>query len=141
MTARHTSAVLIQRDEIVASPAKRACDDRTFELPPALHVLTGLFFVGFVSVLSLAFRTNMTVNYAVFLIFILAFFSLPALWVRMKPEENHSRALGLGDLLTRGIRTPTGRLTGGEAMILVLLLPFTVFCWSIAVAIIAASVR
>ena len=139
MSARHNSAILFSRDEIVAPPLQRSCEDRTFELPPGLHVATALLVAGFVSVLGIAFRAPaMAVPYGIFIIFIAGFFTLPAMWVRMKPEENHSRALRWSELGARGIGTPDGRTNGREAAILVLLLPTVIFCWAIAVAIIAA---
>jgi hypothetical protein len=139
MSARHKSAVLVSRDEIVAAPLQRCCEDRTFELPPGLHVATALLFVGFVSVLSFAFRAPaMAVPFGIFIIFIAGFFTLPAIWVRMKPEENHSRALRWSELGAKGVGTPDGRTSGREAAILVLLLPTVIFCWAIAVALVAA---
>ena len=139
MSARHKSAVRVSRDEIVAPPVQRCCEDRTFELPPALHIATALLFVGFVSVLSFAFRAPaMAVPFGIFIIFIAGFFTLPAMWVGMKPEENHSRALRWTELGARGIQTPDGQTNGREAAILVLLLPTVILCWAIAVAVIAA---
>ena len=141
MTTRHETAVLRLRDEIVAPPAARACADRTFELPPVLHATTALLFVGFVSVLSFAFRTPaMAIPFGVFIAFIAAFFTVPALWVRMKPEDNPSRALGWSEFRRCGIATQTGRVSGSEAALLVLLLPFLILCWAIAVATIAALI-
>jgi hypothetical protein len=132
---------LAYRDEIVAPPIQRACEDRTFELPVALHIATALLFLGFVSVLSLAFRApEMAVPFGIFVVFIAAFFSVPALWVRMRPDENMSRSLRWRDFARNGIATQAGRAGGREAAVLVLLLPFLILCWSIAVAIIAALV-
>ena len=139
MSARHRSAVLVSRDEIVAPPAPRCCEDRTFELPTGIYVGMALLFFGFVSVLSLAFRSpGMAVPFAIFVVFIVAFFTVPSLWVRMKPEESHSQALTWAELGRRGIRTPQGVVSGREATVLALLLPFVIFCWAIAIAIIAA---
>lgn len=139
MSVRHKSAVLISRDEIVSLPSPRCCEDRTFELPPALYIATALLFLGFVSVLSFAFRAPaMAVPFGIFVVFIVGFFTVPAMWVRMKPEENQSRALRWTELCNAGIGTPDGRTSGREAAILVLLLPFMILCWAIAVAVIAA---
>lgn len=137
MTARHSSAALLRRDEIVAAPLQRACQDRTFELPPVLHVMAAVFFLGFVSVLNLAFRTHMLVSYGVFVAFIAAFFTVPALWTRMKLQENPRRALSWDEFMRRGIVTQTGRVRGPDATVLVLLLPFVVFCWAVAIVNIA----
>lgn len=141
MTARHQPEILLARDEIVAPPAQRACEDRTFEFPPALHILTMLMFLGFVTVLSLAFRSHMLVPWTVFAVFIVAFFLVPGAWARMKPEDNRSRALRWNEFMRAGIATATGRTGAAEATALVLVLPFLVFCWALAIAIIAAVVR
>lgn len=139
MSAHHKSAVLVSRDEIVAPPLQRSCDDRTFELPPGLHVAMALMFLGFVSVLSFAFRSpEMVVPFGIFIVVIAAFFSVPSLWVRTAPQENRSRAMRWNELGAQGIATPDGRTNGREATVLVLLLPFVILCWAVAVAIIAA---
>lgn len=141
MSVRHHSTVLLQRDEVVAPPIPRACDDRTFGLPPVLHALTVTLFLGFVTMLATTFSTNMGVNYVVFVAIIGAAFAVPAMWARMKREENHSHALTMSDLMDRGFATATGRVDGKEACILVLLLPFMIFSWSVAIAIIAQFTR
>lgn len=139
MSARHKSAILVSRDEIVAPPAARCCEDRTFELPTAIYLGMALMFFGFVSVLSMAFRSpGMAVPFAIFVVFIVAFFTVPGFWVRMKSEENCSEALTWAELGGRGIRTPQGVVSGREATVLALLLPFVILCWAVAVAIIAA---
>ena len=145
MSGRIDRKQLIARQEFVAAPApplQRACDDRTFELPPVLHVATALMFLGFVTVLCTALATpGLIIPYAVFAIFITAYFAVPALWAGMKPDENRSRALTWDEFMTRGIRTATGHASGREAAVLVLMLPAFVLLWAIAVAIIAAVVR
>jgi hypothetical protein len=143
MSRRIGHKQLTLRKEIVAAPAHpRACEDRTFELPPALHIATAALFLGFVSLLCAAFATpGLLVPYSVFAIFIVAFFAVPALWARMKPEENRSRALSWDELLEDGVETATGHAGGVEAAVLVLMLPAFVLLWAVAVATIAAIVR
>ena len=141
MTTLLHSQVLLARDEIVAFPAARACEDRTFELPPVLHFATAALFLGFVGVLSFAFRNpEMAVPFGVFVAFIVAFFAVPGLWARMNPADSRTRALGWAEFMERGVATATGRCGGREATTLVLLLPFLILCWAIAVAVIAALV-
>ena len=144
MTARMNPVELLHRDEVVAPPAleQRACEDRSFELPPVLHVATALLFVGFVTVLCAAFATpGLLVPYAVFVFFIAAFFYVPALWARMEPEESRTRALSWFEFRNKGIDTLTGRTPAGEAATLVLTLPVLIFGWAVAIAVIAAVVR
>lgn len=141
MTARHKPTALIGRAEIVEPPDPRACPDHTFELPPILYVATALLFLGFVGVLSFASRSpGMVVPFGIFIAFIAAFFTVPTLWVRMKPAENSSRALRWDEFINKGIMTPCGRASGRDSAILVLLLPVVIFCWALAVAIIAGIV-
>lgn len=141
MTARYTSQVLVAREEIVAPPSPRACEDRSFEMPTGIYVAMGLLFLGFVSVLSFAFMgPTMVVPYAVFVVFIAAFFVVPGLWPAMKPEESRTKALDWSSFREQGIATATGRTGAVEATTLALLLPFLILCWSIAVVTIAALV-
>ncbi|HEX6218410.1 MAG TPA: hypothetical protein VFZ35_03970 [Sphingomicrobium sp.] len=140
MVVRIRKAEVLAHADIVAAP-QRACTDRSFELPPALHIATALLFIGFVSVLSFAFRNpEMAVPWGVFVAFIAAFFVVPGLWTRIKPETSRTPALSWARFADEGIDTATGRTSATEATVLVLLLPFLILCWAIAVAIIASLV-
>lgn len=135
MTSRLTSETLLARDEIVASPEPRACDDQTFELPAGLYVAMGLMFAGFIVVLSLSFRDQMAVSYGIVFAFLAAFFAVPVIFMRAKPRSSRS-ALSWLEFVDRGIDTATGRVSAREAALLVLLLPFLILCFGIAVALI-----
>lgn len=139
MTTRVKPEVLVARDEIVAAPVARACDDQSFELPSGLYIAMALFFAGFVGVLSLAFRGgHMPVVYGVIFAFIAAFLAIPAVFPAMAPERQ--KALSWTMFRMRGIQTETGRTSAREATTLVLLLPFLIFCFGMAVAVIAMIV-
>jgi hypothetical protein len=141
MSRRQTREQLLVREEIVAAPAKRACEDQSFELPSPIYIAMVTMFAGFIGVLSLAFRGgHMAVIYGVIFAFIAAFFAVPALFPRQGPEDNRTKALTLVDFGHRGIVTATGRASAREATILVLLLPALIFCFGVAVAIIATLV-
>lgn len=139
MSRRQTREQLLVREEIVAAPAKRACEDQTFELPTAIYIAMASMFAGFVAVLSLAFRGgHMAVVYGVIFAFMTAFFAVPALFAGVARDESRTKALSLFDFGRRGIATATGRTTAREAATLVLLLPFLILCFGIAVATIAS---
>lgn len=139
MTTRVKTEILVARNEIVAAPAQRACDDQSFELPKRLYGAMAALFWGFVAVLSLSFRGgHMAVVYGVIFAFIAAFFAIPAIFPAMAPDRK--KALSWAAFRVRGIRTATGRSSAGEATVLVLLLPFLIFCFAIAVATIGALV-
>lgn len=141
MSRRVDQQQLIATREIVAAPPARACTDRSFELPPVLHIATAALFLGFVTVLCLAFATpGLLVPFAVIAFTIGAYFTVPALWLLMK-RESRTRPLGWDEFLEKGIDTMTGRTSASEATTLVLLLPTLVFLWAVAVAIIGHFVR
>ena len=141
MTRRLDHAELLVRQELVAPPMLRACTDRGFELPTGVYVAMAAMFLGFVGVLSFAFRNpEMAVPFGVFVAFIVAFFVVPGLWARMKPADSRTRALDWSRFMAEGVETATGHSSGREAAVLALLLPFLILCWAIAVAVIAALV-
>ncbi|WP_254514985.1 hypothetical protein [Novosphingobium sp. G106] len=76
----------------------------------------------------------------IFTLFIVAGFGTPTLWVRMNPEKTR-HAMSYGTFRHRGIQTATGHLAGGAAAVQVLILPVLIFCWGVAVAVIAALAR
>ena len=139
MTSRVQTEVLIARDELVAAPGARACEDQSFELPSGLYVAMATLFAGFIGVLSLAFRGgHMAVAYGVIFAFIAAFFAVPAAFPAMAPSRK--TALSWSMFRMRGIETATGRTSASAATALVLLLPFLIFCFGMAIAAIAMMV-
>ena len=141
MTRRLDRTALIARREVVAPPIPRACTDRGFEFPTAIYAAMAAMFLGFVGVLSFAFRNpEMAVPFGVFVAFIAAFFVVPGLWARMKPADSRTPALDWSRFMDQGVDTATGHSSGREAAVLALLLPFLILCWAIAVAIVAAVV-
>jgi hypothetical protein len=134
MTTRQVPEVLLAREEIVAPPAARACDDQSFELPGGLYAAMATMFAGFIAVLALAFRGgHMAVAYGVIFAFLAAYFAIPAIFQQRK-------GLSWAMFRRRGIETETGRASASEATVLVLLLPFLILCFGIAIATIAAFV-
>jgi len=139
MSVRHYSDILAAREEIVAPPAARACNDHSFELPSGLYVATAMLLFGFVSVLSLSFMgPTMVIPYAICIAFIAAFFAVPAIFVRTGSAEAQTKPLSWSEYRRKGIATATGHTPAGEATTLVLLLPFLIMCWAVAVSTIAA---
>jgi hypothetical protein len=144
MTRRLDHAQLFVSDEIVSKPTlplPRACDDHSFELPTGLYVGMAGLFLGFVTVLTLAFSGHMAVSYGVIAAFISAFFAVPTIFAHAgRSEQRRTRALGWDDFLDKGVMTATGRCSGRDAAVLVLSLPVLIFCFGIAVATIASLV-
>jgi hypothetical protein len=124
----------------VTAPNIRQDVDRTFELPTRLYVATvGLYF-AFLAVMAIGFQTReMILPMAIFVIYIVMAFGVPALWVRMKPHHN-SEAIQWIDFQEEGIVTHTGPTRAADAKAQVLVLPVLIFFWGAATATIATLV-
>jgi len=141
MTGRQTLEQLLVHEEIVAPPGERACTDQSFELPTGIYLAMASMFAGFVTVLALAFRGgHLAVVYGVIFAFIAAFFAVPAIFPTIARSERRTKALSWFDFGYSGIATATGRMSAGEAATLVLLLPFLILCFGMAVALIGSLV-
>jgi hypothetical protein len=139
MANRETKLELLARGEIVEAPAGRACRDQCFELPRGIYIAMALMFAGFFAILATAFRGgHMAVGYGVISAFIATFFAVPAAFPNVGRKDGRNRARSWFDFSDRGMMTATGHSSAGEATILVLLLPFLVLCFGIAVTTIAA---
>lgn len=140
MTRKLTRDILAARAELAPPPAARACEDHNFELPPAVHMVMGGLFLGFVGVLCLALANpGLAVPFGIFAAFILAFFAVPAVLVKASPDAG-AQAMRWSEFMRRGIATEHGRCSGREAVVLVLMLPAFIFLWAVAVAAIVALV-
>jgi hypothetical protein len=124
----------------VAVPNFRQDVDRTFELPTRLYVATvGLYF-AFLAVMAIGFQTReMILPMAIFVIYIVMAFGVPAMWARMKPD-NDSQALDWLEFSENGIVTMTGLTRAKDATAQVLVLPVLIFFWGAATATIATLV-
>ena len=80
------------------------------------------------------------VAYGVIFAFIAAFFAVPALLPAMGARQSSHPSMSWFEFRDRGITTATGHSTAREATILVLLLPFLILCFAIAVVIISEVV-
>lgn len=140
MTAHYQSTALAMRQEIVAPPAQRSCEDHSFEIPSGLYWTSAAFLFGFVAVTSIGFASaGLMVPIAVIVFFLAMFFTVPALFVRTSPKDSR-RGLSWSGLMEGGMDTATGQTSGREAAVLVLILPLLIFCWGLAVVSIAALV-
>lgn len=126
--------------EIVQGPAPRACTERDFNLPAALH--GGFFglFIAYLGVMWVGFgNPGLTISMAICLLFTAAFYVVPMLWATMG-GPNETRAMSLDRLLGEGVDTVTGRIGGGAAVAQVMVLPVLILLWGVAVVTIAALV-
>ena len=123
-----------------SAPRHQVDADRNFGLPTALYGATVAGYLGFLLVVGSAFANPvLAIPMAIFVVFIIAGFGVPALWTRL--AGNTSAPQTLGEFEAKGIQTATGRLAAKDASIQVLILPVLLVCWGLAVAVIAAVVR
>ena len=98
-------------------------------------------FAGFVAVLGFAFRGgHMAVVMGVIFAFIAAFFAVPAIFPGAAAGRTQPKTLTWFEFSKRGIMTATGRSSARDATILILLLPFLILLFGIAIVTIAALI-
>jgi hypothetical protein len=114
--------------------------DRNFGLPRALYGATVACYLGFLAITGLAFANpELGIPMAIFALFIVAGFGIPAIWTRL--AGNASAPMTLGEFGAQGIMTHTGRLAPRDATIQMLILPVLLVVWGLTVVVIAAIVR
>jgi hypothetical protein len=139
MSVRVSESDLAIRQELAAPPPARACSDQSFEMPTGVYVAMALLLFGFLAVLAVGLAApGIAIPMAINFVFLTAFFAIPAIFVGT--AKSGARALSWSRFMARGIQTETGRASGGEATVLVLLLPALIFCWAVAIVTINALV-
>lgn len=133
-------ARIVARPDAEAPVRHQVESDRNFGLPKALYGATVAGYLGFLLVVGSAFANpQLAIPMAIFVVFIIAGFGVPAVWTRL--AGNTSAPQTMGEFGLKGIMTSTGRLAARDATIQVLILPALLVVWGLAVAVIAALVR
>lgn len=131
---------ILDRAIVREIPVKSHEVDRTFELPRVLYGITVGLYLGFLAIAAIGFSSpGLILPMAICFIFVFAAFGVPTIWARLAPETK-SKALSFGQLKHSGIQTFTGRLSGKDAMVQMLILPVLILMWGLATVTIAALV-
>ena len=135
--------IVIGKARIVDAPAaplrSQVEHDRNFELPTVLYAATVGLYLTFIAVMFAGFASpGLIVPMAIFAVFIVAGFGVPAVWTRLK--DNRSAPMSMGRFRQAGIMTHTGRLAPRDAAIQMLILPVLIVLWGCATVTIAALV-
>ncbi len=140
MVERLTRQQIAEQAILHEAPVLATTVDRTFEVPTGLYlVMAGLFFAA-AGVMALGFAAPMmVVPTGIIAVFIAMFFAVPAMWVRMKPD-NPQRATSWERFRRHGIMTPYGRSSANAAATQMLILPALILLWGLAVVTIAAFI-
>ncbi len=143
MTAHHPLAQL-QEDVRVArisaaAPLRRNRGERVFDLHPAVHfMLIGTYF-AFAGILCLTFMgPDLVVPAAIVGIGIASLFITPGLWARVVPDDRLPKQ-SWADFLREGVDCITGRLTAGQALAQIMVLPALMVGLALVFAIVKAT--
>ena len=138
-------ADLMAAAELAVAPApelkrnvREDIESRHFDLPVSLH--TGFFgaFLAYLGIMAVGFpHPEMILPMAIFIFFTVAFYVVPMAWAKLAPSHAN-KAMPMHQLMGEGIAIESGRASGRDAAVQVLILPVLILGWGIAVVSIAA---
>jgi len=143
MAERITLPLLAEKAIVHAAPPVRrpTTVDRNFELPAGLYLGTAAAYFAFLGVMAVGFgNPGLILPMAIFAVFIAMFFAVPAMWMRMGPE-NPQRLTSWARFRRQGVMTAFGHASANAATVQVMILPVLILVWGFAVVTIAALVR
>ncbi|HEX8534358.1 MAG TPA: hypothetical protein VF662_09330 [Allosphingosinicella sp.] len=122
-----------------AAPLRRNRGERVFDIHPAVHLmLVGTYF-SFAGILCTAFMgRDLIVPAAIVAIGIASLFLTPGLWARVAPDDG-LRKQSWSEFLHEGVECITGRLTAGQALAQIMVLPGLMVCLAMVFAIVKAT--
>lgn len=124
--------------KIVEAPKVHHKVDRTFELPTGLYALTIAGYLGFIGIMAACFMTGqLVIPMAIFVLFIVMAFSIPAMWTSLGDDDG-ARRLSWSNFQSKGVMTHDGPVTAAAASAQVLILPFAIILWGLAITVIVA---
>lgn len=122
-----------------AAPRHQVDVDRNFELPTGFYVATVGLYLTFLAVMFVGFASpGLIIPMAIFTVFIVGLFGVPAIWTRLK--DNSSKPMSHGQFAHKGIMTNTGHCSARDAAVQMLILPVLIVLWACACVTIAALV-
>ena len=114
--------------------------ERTFGLHPALFVATIGSYFAFLAVMAAAFMNpNLIIPFAIFVAYLMMYFGVPGLWARVAGRPV-GRFQSWAEFRSEGMDILTGHIGSGGAIAQVLVLPFLVVGFALAVAVIATFI-
>ena len=126
--------------QIVSAPRlRRNLAERPFGLHPALIAATIGAYVAFLAIMAATFRTGeLILPFAICFTYVAMAFGTPALWGRIQPPAA-GRYLSWAEFRDEGLDIETGRIGSGGAIAQVMVLPLLIVGWSLAIAVIVAT--
>lgn len=118
---------------IETAPQQPVAVDRSFGFPPALHIGLGGVFLAFLAILGFGLAAPaLLIPIAICMLFTVAIFAVPALWVGMKPD-NPVKSPRWAEFQLRGVMTATGRCSANAAIAQMYVVPLVVLGWGVAI--------
>ena len=122
------------------APALPNRAERTFGLHPALFVATIGSYFAFLAIMAAAFMNpDLIIPFAIFVAYLVMYFGVPGLWARVVGRPV-GRFQSWAEFRSEGMDILTGHIGSGGAVAQVLVLPFLIVGFALAVAFIAALV-
>ena len=136
MSKHAAETKLAEVARIVEAPKVHHKVDRTFELPAGLYLMTAGAYLGFIGLMAVLFMTGgLAIPLVVIALFIVMAFSIPAMWTGLG-EDDGARRLSWSNFQSKGFMTHDGPITATAASVQVLILPFAILVWGLAIAVI-----
>ena len=123
-----------------AAPTLPNRAERTFGLHPGLFVATIGSYFAFLAIMAAAFMNpNLIIPFAIFVAYLAMYFGVPGLWARVVGRPV-GRFQSWAEFRSEGMDILTGPIGSGGAIAQVLVLPFLIVGFAVAVGLIAALV-
>ena len=118
---------------------RRNRGEHAFDLPPAVHAITAGAYLTFAGVLCATFMgPDLVLPAAIFMVGIASLFVTPGLWARIQPRDG-LRKQSWTEFLEEGVECLTGKLTAGQALAQILVLPGLIVSLAFVFAVIKAT--
>ena len=136
MSKHATENTIAEMARIVEAPKVQHTVDRTFELPTGLYIMTAGGYLGFIGLMASLFMTGgLAIPLVVIALFIVMAFTIPAMWTGLGDDDG-ARRLSWSNFQSKGVVTHDGPITAVAASAQVLILPFAILVWGLAIAVI-----
>ena len=136
----HQPAALFQEQNVAApGPLRRNRGERAFDLHPGVHAMVIACWSTFVAVLAATFMgPDLVVPAGILAVSVVALFLTPGLWGRVRPDDGAPKQ-SWGEFLEEGVDCLTGRLTAGQALAQIMVLPALLTAMAFVFAILEAA--
>ncbi len=138
MSIRIPAVEIEQKARIVAAPLKPNRGERVFDIHPAVHfALLGLY-LAFAGILMATFMgKDLALPAVIVVVGIISLFLTPGLWAQVAGDDLRKQTWG--EFLREGVDCITGRLTAGQALAQIMVLPALMVGLAFVVAVIKAT--